>query len=104
MGRDLAKKNPRGQSKAEPEGIIQWAKGGYSQIGIDPQQVNKFGIDRGRGTSVSKSAYGTMTSQVLDQSLIEKLNQYRTKTGNSFGDFHFEPGTGNWWYGAKGIK
>lgn len=45
-----------------------------------------------------------MTSQVLDQSLIEKLNQYRRKTGQNYGDFHFEPGTGNWWYGAGGIK
>lgn len=89
-----AKKNPRGQSKAPDAGIVQWAnKQGYGHIGIDPA----------RGGSISKSAYGIKTSQVLDQSLIEKLNQYRRKTGENYGDFHFEPGTGNWWYGSKGI-
>lgn len=42
------------------------------------------------------------TGQVTQRELIEKLTEYRKRTGTDFGNFRFEPGTGNWYHEKKG--
>jgi hypothetical protein len=53
---------------------------------------------------VPKSTTGLSSEQVLDLELLEKLTRYYRDTGQQYGDFRFEPGTGNWFFEGSADK